>query len=102
MKNFLALMLLLFLVKDGISCSCIFEGDFSIKKEFKERDVVFYGKVTDIDTIDIEFDTIYKMPVKELWYTFQVIQFYKGKLEIQSIKIRSGIVMQRIVNMYLQ
>ena len=91
MKKTITIILLVAVAKIGFSCSCIQTDKFSIKTEFKDRDVIFNGKLIQVDTINIRTDSILNFSTDEIWYTFQVVEYFKGKSKEKTIKIRSGI-----------
>jgi hypothetical protein len=64
---------------------------FSIRTEFNDRDVIFHGKLIKVDTINVGTDSILNFSIDEIWYTFQVVEYFKGKSEEKTIRIRSGI-----------
>lgn len=77
--------------KIGFCCSCIQMDEFSIKTEFNDRDVIFSGKLIQVDTINVGIDPLLKFSTDEIWYTFQVAGYFKGKSKKKTIRIRSGI-----------
>ena len=91
MKKNLTLILLLLLAKTGFCCTCIQLEEFSVKTEFKNRDVIFHGTLKQVDTVHITTDTIFKYSIDEIWYTFEVIGYFKGNQKAKTIRIRSGI-----------
>ncbi len=91
MKKTIAIILLTTVAKIGFCCSCIQMNEFSIKTEFNDRDVIFNGELIQVDTINVETDPILNFSTNEIWYTFQVVEYFKGKSKEKTIKIRSGI-----------
>jgi hypothetical protein len=91
MKKTIAIILLTTVAKIGFCCSCIQMNEFSIKTEFNDRDVIFNGELIQVDTINVETDSILNFSTDEIWYTFQVVEYFKGKSKEKTIKIRSGI-----------
>lgn len=84
------LILLTAIVKIGFCCTCVQTKEFSIKTEFKYRDVIFHGKLIKIDTINVEIASWRSFSRNEIWYTFQVIEFFKGKSKEKTIRVKSG------------
>lgn len=78
--------------KIGLCCSCIQTKEFSIKTEFNDRDVIFKGKLIQVDTLNVRNDLILNFSTDEIWYTFQVTEYFKGKSKKKTIRIRSGIM----------
>ncbi|MDB4516687.1 hypothetical protein N9089_03730 [Crocinitomicaceae bacterium] len=91
MKKTITIILLMTAAKIGFCCSCIQMEDFSIKTEFNDRDVIFNGVLIQVDTINPGTDSILNFSTDEIWYTFQVIEYFKGKSTKKTIRIRSGI-----------
>ena len=54
-------------------------------------DVVFNGKLISIDTIHIKSELEISDAVNEIWYTFQVMEYFKGKRHKETIRLRSGV-----------
>lgn len=91
MKKTIAILLLMTAAKIGFCCSCIQLDEFSIKTEFNDRDVIFNGVLIQVDTINVGVDSILNFSTDEIWYTFQVVEYFKGKFKEKTIRIRSGI-----------
>ena len=91
MKKTITIILLVAVAKIGFSCTCVQRDTFSIKTEFKSRDVIFHGTLIQVDTINMVTDSIFHFSTDEIWYTFEVVDYFKGKAQQKTIRIRSGI-----------
>lgn len=78
------------MANDG--CTCNFSNS-DVKQELESTDVVFFGKVVEIERFDYfyidEFydDTIQDVKFK---YTFEVEKVYKGQQETTTIEVLTG------------
>lgn len=91
MRKTLAIIFLTTLAKIGFCCSCVQMNEFSIKSEFNDRDVIFHGKLISVDTVNVDTDSILNLSIDEIWYTFEKVEYFKGKSKQKTIRIRSGI-----------
>ncbi len=91
MEKAIAIIFLIALAKIGFCCSCVQTDEFSIRSEFKDRDVIFHGELISVDTIHVDSGLTSSFSVNEIWYTFQVVEYFKGKSNGKTIRIRSGI-----------
>ena len=91
MKEIITTIILTLLVNITYCCTCLQLEKFSIEREFQDRDVVFEGTLIQIDTINTVLDSITKFSVDEIWYTFQVTEYFKGEKNQKIINIKSGI-----------
>lgn len=84
------LILAIFSFNVSYSCTCIGKRNVPLKDAMKGSDWVFTGKVTKIDTVLIEYDSIANFAFKEIWYTFLIETVYNGKKSITEIDVMSG------------
>ena len=89
MKDILLFILVILSGKLVFACTCIQLENYSLKSEFKDRDLIFLGTVTEIDTITVKKSNF---SIDEIWYTFKLKELYKGKVQEKTIKIKSGAV----------
>jgi hypothetical protein len=91
MKKILVLVLLAAAGKAALCCTCVRLKEFSIETEFDERAVIFNGTLVQIDTVPVNRDSLRNYSIDEIWYTFLVSEYFKGKTIHDTIRIRSGI-----------
>jgi hypothetical protein len=89
MKYFFLLSILVLSFNTGFSCSCIHTAEYTLKKEYKETDLVFKGNVIKIDTVEIKASEL-NYSRDEIWYTFKITENFKGKKKNKTVRIRSG------------
>lgn len=89
MKRLFLITIFAFFIKLGFSCTCIHTSEYTVKKEFKETDLVFTGTVIKIDTVQINSSEL-NYSREEIWYTFKITENFKGKKKNKIVRIRSG------------
>jgi hypothetical protein len=89
MKKLLLILIFSLSIKLSFSCTCVHTSGYSLKKEFKDTDLVFGGSVIQIDTVEIKASEI-NYSRDEIWYTFKITEIFKGKKKSKTIRIRSG------------
>ena len=88
--SFLIITLLIFSANGIYACSCI---KSSIKKGFNKSDLIFTGKVVDInekfmkDSIPTENGKFYVREYRRIEFKFKVSEFIKGKNETEFVTV---------------
>lgn len=92
MKKFL-LIFLLFISIDAYSCSCLrIESSLKskVEKAFSKSDIIFNGKVIDIEVIGKNQDDKTSFNYRKIRYSFQINRVYKGKIINKTIRVISN------------
>ncbi|MDL2309456.1 hypothetical protein LJC68_08485 [Bacteroidales bacterium OttesenSCG-928-B11] len=88
-------MVILFFYGNISACSCIGEKA-SIKNAFKRNEVVFIGKVINIEMVEILMELVpgapkYTIPTYRHKVTFIIEKTYKGRIDTNYIEVITGV-----------